>query len=85
MPETIRPVAAHQPPPTYTPACPRCAQPLIPVLSLLPMHRFGEVSNTTHARARPRLGPTRRSSRNPTAECAGVLIRGESRRRVLLT
>jgi hypothetical protein len=69
------------PMPAVLPACPRCAAPLRPVLSLLPAHRFGEVSYAASATTEQRLGPTPSSSGNPPAGISQTLRRRPLRRR----
>jgi hypothetical protein len=69
-------LASHRPPmaTTITVSCPQCKTALVRTLSLLPVHRKGEISNTPHATVH-RLGPTLRSSGNPTASNVSALGR----------
>jgi hypothetical protein len=74
--------SAQQPMAAPIAVCPRCATPLTAVLSLLPLHRCGEVSNTPHAHTAPWLGPTLRSS-GQTTTAANDTLRRRSLRRCL--
>lgn len=66
------------------PACPQCKLPLQRSLSVLPAHRFGEISISVSRSAADPLGPTQRSSGNPTANDLSALRRPFSRRRIPL-
>lgn len=61
-------------------ACPRCEAILVPRLSLLPLHRVGEVSIQASLTTGGRLGPTPSWSRNPTAGSSALSQRSCSRR-----
>lgn len=65
-------------------ACPRCRATLQPLLSLLPVHRVGEVSIQAPATTERRLGPTPSSSGNPPAGHSQALRRRSLRRRIPL-
>jgi hypothetical protein len=65
-------------------ACPRCAAPLTPLVSLLPVHRVGEVSYSVPVTTERRLGPTTSSSGNPPAGCSQALRRRSLHRRIPL-
>ncbi|MBK7237831.1 MAG: IS91 family transposase [Sterolibacteriaceae bacterium] len=63
------------------PACPQCHQPLRPSLSLLPAHRFGEFSINAIVATETRLGPTGRSTGQPTVFESRARKRPSLRRR----
>ncbi len=78
MPVLEQPLAAVLPP---SPRCPHCELPLRPVQSLMPTHRFGEISKANPHTTSEWLGPTPSSSGNPPAGQAQALRRRSLRRR----
>jgi len=71
--------------PPNPPTCPQCNQPLQRTVSLLPAHRFGEISRDQDSSASDPLGPTFRSSgirRRTTSQRSGGSF---SRRRIRST
>lgn len=81
MPRAAQPLSAM---PTPSPSCPRCALPLMPVLSILPLHRDGESSKAHPHTITEWLGPTPSSSGNPPAGHSQALRRRSLRRRIPL-
>ena len=82
MPVAQEPLACHAPTaqPNTAHFCPRCAQALVRTSSVLPAHRFGEISKGRHSQTPSRIGPTGRPSGQTTASDNGVLRRRSLRR-----
>lgn len=82
MPLAQGPLACHAPPaqPTTAHSCPRCMQPLVRTTSVLPAHRFGEISIGRLSDTTSCIGPTGRPSGQTTADDNGVLRRRSLRR-----
>jgi hypothetical protein len=82
MPAAQEPLACHAPPeqPTTAHLCPRCSQALVRTASVLPAHRFGEISKAGHSDTVSRIGSTDRPSGPTTASDNGVRRRRSLRR-----
>lgn len=64
-----------------TPCCPQCSQALVRTTSVLPAHRFGEISIAVQSSTSAHVGPTGRPSGQTTAHDNGSLRRRFLRRR----
>jgi hypothetical protein len=82
MPQSQEPLACHtaSEQPTSAHVCPRCTQALVRTSSVLPAHRFGEISIARLSDTPARIGPTGRPSGQTPASHNGVLRRRSLRR-----
>ena len=82
MPQSQEPLACHtaSEQSTSVQRCPRCTQALVRTSSVLPAHRFGEISIARLSGTPSRIGPTGRPSGQTPVSDNGVLRRRSLRR-----